>query len=461
MRRSRRGLCREDGYALVATLTIGAIMFLLAAVIFGRNISDFNQVGHDRRREQAIHAADGGLDHALYRVDVDHSWNTSEILAGQSFVSDRAERDWAIQQAQDNAATRSPEGDWAVVRPADAQVIYAVGYIPSRTEPRNIRVIRADYDFAPFRPDYAILTGGDLLIPGNPVVAGSLANVHANKNVVISGNPNIAGKATASGDYSQSGNPVLGQGWEESVPLVAIPNINPREHYLKSHYDLCPNGTVRAGPSYIDTNGASAPNPNGSSTPCAGDQLAVATSNEYRGWKKSGDDSLQLAKWDYGGSTAYDGVYYVYQGSAKVGGNPGENAAPWNVTIIAEATATGPEPTHCPHRGGDIEVSGNPKMHAHSHASPLLFIAGRDLKVNGNPQSGGPGYSGVFAAHEQAQLSGNPVVVGAVISNSSCNTSGSPIPNTGIETNGNPSITYDGLDIPFGETIRVTRWLEL
>ena len=441
----------DRGYALVTVAIVGALAFLLAAVIFGRNMSDFNQVGHDRRREQAIHAADGGIDHAMFKIDQNPEWN-NDVPQTVTFASTSEERTWAMDRANAlGSFTTSPEGEWAVVKPDNKQVVYGVGYIPSRAAPRNIRVIRADYDFAPFQPDYAILTGGDLLMNGSVLVTGSQGNVHANKDVEIDGLVTIDGYATASGELTLDGNPDIAGGWQDNVPLVPIPNINPRENYALSQFDLCPGAITKAGPSYPDVNGTTPPNANPNATPCGGDLLTTGT--EFRGWTHSGSE------WAYTGSTAFDGVYYVYAGNVRIAGSPGEVGAPWNVTILAEGVATGPEPIHCPHTNGDIIVSGSPKMRRHDGGSPLLLVAGRDLKVAGTP---GSEYHGVLAAHEQAQVGGNANIIGVLVSNSNCDTDASPIQETGVETDGNPTITYDGgLDIPFGQTIRITRWLEL
>jgi hypothetical protein len=109
--------------------------------------------------------------------------------------------------------------------------------------------------------------------------------------------------------------------------------------------------------------------------------------------------------------------------------------------------------------GGDIEISGNPKFTFHDKAQPWVGVAGRDLLINGNPDSG---REAAFFAHEQFEISGNPEFYGALISESVCDTLGSAVEGNSI-ISGNPEISYDG-DFELqtqDSSIRTTLWLEL
>jgi hypothetical protein len=396
----------------------------------------------------------------LFALSQDQTFATGETLPA-SFANRAAEESWVVQAASDNALMTVTGGQYAIVKPANfdgsvSNVIYSVGYVPTRADPRRVRVIRSEYDFAPFVPGVALLTGGDLTISGNPTLSGSTGSAHANGDVSISGNPSTSGYVAASGTYTVSGSPTIGDlaNTGAGKPAVEVPDITPRDYYDLSEYDLCADGNVRAGPAY---GGPEAPNP--SLIPCAGTILADANSHEYRGWKKSGDDGSAGAKWNYGGNSTYDGVYYVYLGSVYISGNPGSSGNPWEATIITEASATGAEP-HCPHTGGDINVSGNPTLRYHDSAQPLQFMAGRDLDVSGNPGTGDITFEGILAAHEQFDINGNPRVTGAFIAEDVCDTAGSPVDVSRVT--GNPEITYNGdLEFPGGDSIRSTLWLEL
>jgi hypothetical protein len=448
----------ERGIALVSVVLMMAILFVFAATIFARSLSDYNQVRSDRLFQQTLQVADSGVDHTLFMLTKDLNHNTGEILPA-SFANKAAEEAWVLGEAADNPSVIVPEGEWAVVKPQTEKVIYSVGYVRDRTDPIKIRIVRAEYDFAPFQPGVAILTDGDLVISGNPSLEGSQGSAHANGDVVVNGNPSTTGYVSASGDYEVTGDPSIGDTENSGGgrPPREVPMMDPREAYVYSEYDLCPDGLVRTGPAY--TSGPEPPNPG--LTPCTGTVLADADGTDYRNWKMTGNDASQGAKWDYSGNQTYDGVYYLYHGSAKVSGNPGDPGAPWNVTILAEAQYTGAEPNHCPHTGGDIELSGNPKTRAHTKAYPLLFIAGRDLQISGNPGAGEMNYEGFMGAHEQFKVSGNPSVFGSIVANDNCDTPGSPVNVSEVEVSGNPNITYNGAEIPLGRIIRITHWLEI
>jgi hypothetical protein len=462
--RRRRLLPDDRGTSMVLVIGIGAVLSIIAAVMAAQSINNLRQAGNERRYEQALHVADAGIDDSLYRLSqTGGAYFTGEAVPAP-FASAQAERTWILMQAN-VAVTANParlitttEGQWVtIVDPNEATggktgVIYSVGFVPSKASATKTRIVRAEYDFAPFVPSSAILSDGNLTISGNPAVTGTSGNVHANGNLNLSGDPTTTGSVSASGTCSGCtdsgiGDPANSGGGR---PEQKVPDLDPRSAYAHSEYDLCPDGTVRPGPAYF---GAGA---NTTGIPCGSPTVLASSGSEYRNWKMAGTDASQGAKWDYSGDTAYDGVYYMYRGSAKISGNPGTEANPWDVTILAEAThAAGPEP-NCPHTGGDIEISGNPSIRPHVRATPLALVAGRDLKVSGNPDGV---LEGVYAAHEQFDVSGNPDLKGAVLSTSGCNTAGSPVPASTIS--GNPTIQFDELELPVSDLVRTTLWLEV
>jgi hypothetical protein len=454
--RIRARLDDERGIAMITVVIIGMVLFLLATVMAARSIRSLNQVVVQRSWERALHVAETGIHRTLYELVNDQTYNTGEVLPA-SFGSAQEEEDWVREAAEDNAVVATPQGQYQVVKPANDTVAYAVGFVPDNGDPSATRVVRTEYDFAPFRmQNVAILSDGDLSIPGTPVIAGSGGSVHSNDDVTISGNPTIEGSATSVDDYTVSGTPIIGDEGNSGGgrPPLFVPLVDPRQNYEMSEYDLCPDGNVRTGPAYP---GPEAPNM--TDTPCQGTLLADADSITYRGWKKTGDDVSKGAKWDYSGNTAYDGVYYIYLGSATIGGNAGDLAAPWRMTLMAEASAVGAEPGHCPHTGGDIEVAGNIHVQYHDKGSPLLFVAGRDLKISGNPDQS---HEGFMAAHEQFNISGNPTLNTALIANDKCDSPSSAVAAADHEISGNPLITYNGdFEAPLGLNIRITLWLEL
>jgi hypothetical protein len=84
-------------------------------------------------------------------------------------------------------------------------------------------------------------------------------------------------------------------------------------------------------------------------------------------------------------------------------------------------------------------------------------MAGRDLRISGVTSQA---LSGVMAAHEQFSVSGTPTLVGSVIAEAECDSAGSLTHASSVS--GNMSVTYDSdLEIPAGDEVRTTLWLEL
>lgn len=453
----------ERGMALIMVVGTASVLSIISSVIAVQSISNLRQNATERTFERALHVSEAGVDDLLFRLrETEGAYDTGET-APSSFASVQAEEQWAMDRA-DAAVAADPdrlasvrEGEWVSIRPSNQAVIYAIGYVPNYADAREIRVVRAEYDFAPFDPTTAVLTNGNLTLDGNPTVAGTGGHAHANGNVEISGDPSISGHVTSSGGYSESGNPSIGDPGNSggSHSQIEAPDVEPRENYGMSEYDLCPDGTVRTGPSY---DAGLELIPGATDVPCNGTILGP-TGTEFRGFKKTGDDASQGAKWSLSGNTAFDGVYYAYQGSIKISGNPGSAAAPWRVTLFAEASAAGDEP-HCNHVGGDIQISGNPYMRGHDKGQGLGLVAERDLEISGNAGVGTDDYIGVHAAHEQFKVSGNPSIDGALIANDLCNTPGSPT-GPGSSISGNPTVEFNGASVPLGTNVRTTLWLEI
>ncbi len=500
-------LRNEDGMSMIMVVGMAGIFAVVLAVLTSTTINGLRQVRIERQSEQSLHVADSGIDHTLFKLTqnrtatidghVPMTWNTGEQLPPTAFADVPAEKAWAIDNAN-TAATSDPtrviktaEGEWVVIKPKAAggpsNVIYSVGYVPTRANPSRTRVVRSEYDFAGFSPSTAVLTDGSLEITGSLDLTGTHGSAHANGNITGSGTgSDVEGYLSAAGTYTQGGvnvgNTALSGGGKapKEVPL-----IDPRDFYQFSEYDLCPNGQVKAGPAYsggpgantvVDTSDTRTPQ---RLLPCGGPTLLGT--NNYRGWDFVPSETKSLSgasvsptslscaayectgAWKYNDNTAYDGVYYLYRGSADIGGNPGEDDSPWLASIIAESYSTGAENhSNCSpgHKAGDIDMSGGPDIRYSDLAAPVTFLAGRDLKFRGN---GNASAVGAFLVHEQFDISGNATIDGLVISNDLCNTTGSPVDQGRLSSlSGSGGINYGGgLELPIGTIARITSWLEL
>jgi len=493
----------ERGIAMVSVIVIGAVIVLVLSTLALRNASDLNQIRGDRLREQALHTGDGGIDQTLAFIKQNRHYNTGVTLPAEATSWERSEeRAWVLSEAEESDhVLKGRDGEWVVVKPrpdpslpaaaADCPVdrpgdrdpscvIYSVGFTPVRDPARRVkvRVLKADYALGPrFSASKALLTEGNLTLKGNLQVTGSHGSAHANGNVTVNGNPSVSGTLSASKSCSNCANHDGDTDPSErgNRPPEDIPLIDPRQAYSSSEFDLCPDGTVRPGPSNVS------PPPEGTTQPCSPTvpPLADTKDGAYRGWSSTAQSDSRGRIWTYsaGGKAQEcdgsdgiandecDGVFYVYQGSVNISGNPGkaEPGKQWHVTILAEAEPTsGPVPhDHCPHTYGDITFSGRPNMRYHDKAEPLLLVAGRNLTISGSVSLGSFDHQGALAAHGWIRMTGTPGINGPVISNDSCPGSTGGIEDT-ADLNGNVKITYNGgLTLPFGTAVSVTNWIEL
>ncbi|MDI6788892.1 MAG: hypothetical protein QME51_11015, partial [Planctomycetota bacterium] len=258
------------------------------------------------------------------------------------------------------------------------------------------------YRIEPYEPTAGVVIGGSLKISGNPTISGTNGTIQANGDVNFTGNPQISGDVYTTGTFTGNDSGVGGDVFQ-GAPQVSIPPINPADHIGLADYVLQANGQIKR---------------------VSDSQLF---SPPYRGWGYSSGN------WVYSGNVAYDGVYYAQfadpnNKGVTISGNPGSKATPWHVSIISE---------------GSIKVSGNPTMEPAPTGQNIGLLAGKDLEISGNPSNP---YTGLYAAHEQIKLSGNPAITGVVLAEDAedvCNqvSTGSQFD---ITISGNVNIVYDG-----------------
>ncbi len=497
----------EEGVALIFALFAIIILGGIAAVMVSLARAELRATAQARDFEAAIHVAEAGADVVIAALNDDRDHLTSGPSGAHaldpSTVSTPADRlAWARSVANGNCTlVETGFGETCGIRPVDVvsgrplNVIYGVGYVPTRANPSKVRVVRIEFDRGFFKPSKAIVTGGDLTISGNATIGGLEGNVHSNGDLNVSG-----GSVSISGDLSYSGT-LVGDSTGTATaappePLTAATarSLYPQAlgHYATSGgaytgdwYDLCPDGRVRAPD--IDT--ANAPDPltapfyppglPAGRYPCSGEVLWDATTAEFRGWEPSG------AKWQISGNSCdLDGIYYVFGRNATISGNPGSkkdgcttdrdgDGVPDGVkmTILVEALpADHAAPNPCVAAVGDNgSLSGNFTMSGNTVWFPFLgnplptggtgvaVIADRDIQITGNPDQD---FAGFYSAHEQVKLSGNPSMVGAIQAEDACDVPGSPVHENSIS--GNISLTFDGgLNLPLEGIVRITAWNEL
>ena len=300
-------------------------------------------------------------------------------------------------------------------------VVQAIGYAPDNTQVTLESTLTAiGGAFAGFR--IAVVTGGDLVINGNPTIIGSQGGVHANVDMEISGSPSIQTTATASDSYSVSGNPDIGGFSGGGYDLQVVPEVRAIDYRTVADYILTSGGvvTTQGGTPICDA---------------SGDNDAC---KDLYGW------TFDDPGWKLGANNGADGTYYV-EGPATISGNPGSAAHPLALTLIAE---------------GSIQISGNP--HLTPETPELMFVTDGDLKINGflrMPLT----VEGLMLVHEQLMISGNSTLSGQLIVEDAEDNSSLVHKNT---ISGNSLISYNGTIAAGGggggvAVITVTAWREV
>ena len=465
----------ERGVALITVMGLAGILFVITTTIAVQSLNNLRQAGGEKRYEQTIQVADAGLERALFELNKDTPNLPTTTFTTTTFASTTAERDYVTGLAN-AAATASPstrlfnmpEGQYVIVRPANvANTVYSVGYVPSfaaAATTKKIRVIRATYGLGPLAAKYAILTRGDLTLgPQHTSIKGG--SIHANGNLTVTGHGKVDGFVTSTGAFSNTEPNKLkfGDSLNSGAgrPAVDVPLLRPTDYYANSHYDLCPDGTVRPGPKYPGTP------KNTTTTPCNASlsPLPIDSKTGFRGWFFNGSSGTHGAIWQFKSKKAYDGVFYVHQGSAWIS----EKVKKWNVTIYASTTGV-----DCALTGGDIIVRNGKSSdwNSHTDGGGILFLAGRDFDF-GNPYSSGSKtdfangrahvhhLSGIVYAYEHFRIGKDHFELdGSLVSYGlgNCNSSGSPVSNN---ISGHPHIQWAGtLTIPT-DRVRITQWEEL
>ena len=419
----------ESGFAMISVVLFGvALLGLMVLTVTQVQQATSQSTGHVAF-EREIHMAEAGIDQALARLQRDDTWFTTAEVPDDS--SPAAEKAWAVARLDAATVVVADEGEYAVVKPASRNVVYAASWIPSRATAKRTRVVKAEYLFSSYSPSNAVLSNGPLKIGGSASVLGSLGNVHANGSIEV-----VGGALTVEGNLTATGTITNGQtGWLGGQPPQEVPEVTPRSVYDKFAldpdfteywYDLCPDGDVHA-PS--------------ASGPCTGVEIHDDDDGTFRGWE------LKDSGWT-NDRDPVDGIYYIYQEQAKVRGT----ATLWEATIITEPAGDDGSLVR-----GDIEMTGNPILHG--YLPDIALIAGRDLDIQGTGAGDGE-YEGLLGAHEQFKVTGNPTLTGAIVGELETDTPGSPVEANYVS--GSMMITHNtGLEADLGGLIRTTLWLEL
>ena len=513
-RRSISGEGQQRGVALIVILILTTLI-TLTAVVFSLGTSTELKIAHnDLLGRQAMAVAEAGINHAIVViapsaaddlgldeelgntptgglstlgtqtaiVENGVSYNYRCVpLAGTSAASTYCVRGYDNFDEKSGADAPADDIDNAI-------------YLRSRGTAGNaLRIVDVMVGIS-IGPDCAILTQGNLQIPGSPSITGSKGCVHTNKKLEISGNPVIEKGGTASdpppNGIEITGNPTM-EGvllntnalkdqyeadhdyqQQKPIPSVRPQNFGPNGIRLHEHvmnhprgFRLDADGNIYVGPGY--TGGTA-----GSAWVCTENPANCTGGRALTSGEKS---TLQLDTWkhedkNWGGNSHNDqwisdkdyvvpGVYLI-EGSAILSKSWGTTTTPWRATIIAFNSIQMPgKPFITPYQqstapsGAGYVTSASPL--AQWTLRNILLISGNDIEINGDAASNN--FSGGMFAHQQIKVNGNPTVLGFMIAEDGLTTwAGDGGPNCNSDLNllcdpdgnavsGNPNINFSGL----------------
>ena len=202
--------------AVIVVVFLGLALVMLTAVVSLRAVRQTGNTRSDAQWEQALQAAEAGLDHGLALINQDSGFTTGEVMPS-SFSGPEAQRAWVVAAADARPAAgvaTSSNGQYVIVRPSNSPAVYAVGFVPDRVSTgRRVRVVRAQTGSAElvggWKVRYAVLAGGPIQFIGNPLIlSGSAVGVHTNGYLEVGGSTFIDGCMSASGGAKITGSVV-------------------------------------------------------------------------------------------------------------------------------------------------------------------------------------------------------------------------------------------------------------
>lgn len=490
MKRFREFVRSDAGIGMVLVLGIAVFVAGLTATA---GVVVMNGLAQTRQRigfEQSLAAAEAGIDYALGHLQAAFDEGPSDFpipapgvapVEGCALTAEQmpdwsdeddpaaAEQAWAaawLDAASGTAEGRAcmiqtPTGHVLVLKPATPQGstlqygrVYARGYSPSIDDIHaQQRTLKVEYVFLPYKPKFAILTGTKLELQSTSTdVTGAhgtdptLAAVHTNGTLEVTGSPTVTGPVSVSvaSDSQTSSNFSANPGGVPIVrPIVPIPHVSARQFYSQApsqdaaameHWaDLCPDGSVRA---------------YSSGGPCTA--TTVLGASPYQGWAYSGSTHTWTASKD-----TESGTYFVHQ--ADVANGTGNGSIP-NVTVIASATST-----TC-----GAKQYGNIVWDHYDTVAPafknLFFLADGDLKATSNFYSGQSAagratVSGMYVAAEEVLVwTSSSGLVGSVLAANQCPSDTGPVATNEVQ---GQVVKFDpNGDSPFSSLIATTLWLE-
>lgn len=318
----------------------------------------------------------------------------------------------------------------------------------------GMRVLRATVT-TQFAAGAAVLGNGTLTLDGTASVFGRCGAVHANgtldiRSTLVEVQAGAAATGTATGSYRVPGvalpvSPMANQ------PRIAAPAVSAARLLAAAESDV----VVSAALYQLTSDGAVLRwNPTTRTFELAEDQRTPASTRtilrgDGPGWEWTRTSPDMPAQWRMADASAPAGTFYV-EGDVLVSGDTGNApGTAWTATLIAADV----QPPAASTRGGNVIVSGNPRLVA--HLPDVALAADRDIAISGSPAGT---YTGMLLAHEQIDIAGTATITGAVFAENA-DTLGSSVTGPGSRISGSTTITYDcGAIAPLDGPLTIVAW---
>lgn len=379
---------RERGAALIAGLVTTMTLTLIAVTASKSSLTQMRMANNYRFSIEAMTNAEAGIAAALSHFDAQtvalNGFDDELDPNGDGSTADRfsielfdpnADIYYTLVAVDDDDGDNNPAVDSNGVIQLMSQGSSAIGSVRAV----EVRISATVVIGSGATIDKAVLAEESIILSGNSEYFGSNTDIHSNNNIYQSDKPITPGTVSASG-RAYGGDPIGGGTAVSGADTVSIPHIRPSDFGKYADYVFQSDGSI------YDS---------------AGNFQANASGFPWRGWKFTGD------VWTTEGDRNVLGGFLYFEGefgNVNVASNPGTAAAPWEISILAD---------------GYIELSGNPIVANHKNTDDpadvqsILFMAGTDVKINGNASQT---FSGLIAAAEQFDISGNPTLDGSVLS---------------------------------------------
>jgi hypothetical protein len=194
---------------MISVALFGIALIAIMTVLTQRVAGTLSAASNDREYEDAMYAAEAGLDVGLSQLAVDPAFST--ITTGIDLSSREAVILAAEQLAADpEQVVSTPSGDYVIVKRSDSDTVYAVGAAPSWTDGnRRVRVVEGTVEPLESEvcwPEGALIANGLLEWGGGAVmtVPSSAHAAHAIGNGSFKGSRGSSSTVTSEwpGRYS-------------------------------------------------------------------------------------------------------------------------------------------------------------------------------------------------------------------------------------------------------------------